>query len=102
MLAYQDGFDGWGFLGAADPAGNLSGPTVVGFLDGTSASFAITPAGISSLDGLGVSSAGHVAVEAGQAARFSAVPFDHWTAACKHAGRQRKIQTWVRSIAGLQ
>ena len=90
MLGYQDGFDGWGFLGAADPAGNLSGPTVVGSLDGTSASFAITLAGISSLDGLGVSSAGHVAVEARQAARFSARPFDHWTAACKHGAGDKE------------
>lgn len=56
VLGYQDGFDGWGFLGAGDPAGSPSGPTAVGSLDGASASFAITLAGISTFDGLGVSS----------------------------------------------
>ena len=56
VLGYQDGLDGWSFLGAGDPAGSPSGPTVVGSLDGASASFAVTLAGISAFDGLGVSS----------------------------------------------
>ena len=55
VLGYQDGLDGWNFLGQGDWAGNPSGPTVVGSLDGATASFAITLAGISALDGLGVS-----------------------------------------------
>jgi len=56
VLGYLDGFDGWGFLGAGDPGGSLAGPTVVGSLDGASASFAMTLAGLSASNGLGVSS----------------------------------------------
>ena len=56
VLGYLDGLDGWVFLGAGDPGGSLAGPTVVGSLDGAGASFAVTLAGLSPSDGLGVSS----------------------------------------------
>lgn len=53
LLGYENGLDSWGFLG--DSGGSCACPTVVGSLDGGTASFAVTLSGLSAFDGLSVS-----------------------------------------------